>query len=218
MWPRPGREIQPRISTLETAVFWGGGAFRRDHALVGGERYGQPGGCLRSRNTGRGTAGKDISLGTGTWTRRVFPTGSRFGSWRTRRFKRDAYVAATRARDASQGYRPWHGNLDWRVFRWHHALVHKKAATDDDIIAYLASDQSRQSADDITHADLAGSLNGGLYANGIAWIVEPDADTAIAFVDPDYVASKVYGGSTKFTKVYIGSTQKDMYKGSTRLI
>ena len=56
-----------------------------------------------------------------------------------------------------------------------------KGSSDDDIIAYLASDQSRQTADDITHADLAGSLLGGVYANGTAWFVEPDADTAIAF-------------------------------------
>ena len=47
--------------------------------------------------------------------------------------------------------------------------------------AYLASDQSRQSADDITHADLAGVLLGAVYANGVAWFVEPDANTAIGF-------------------------------------
>ena len=58
-------------------------------------------------------------------------------------------------------------------------------------------------------------LNGGVYANGIAWFVEPDADTAIAFVQD---VSKVYKGSTKATKAYWGSTELDrIYKGSTRV-
>ena len=59
---------------------------------------------------------------------------------------------------------------------------------------------------------------GSVYANGIAWFVEPDDDTAIAFVDPDYVASNVYIGSNRITKAYVGSTEVDrIYVGSTRV-
>ena len=88
--------------------------------------------------------------------------------------------------------------------------------TNDEAVAYLASDQSRQSADDITHADLAGNLLvGGVYANGIAWFVEPEADTAVAFVQD---VSKTYIGSTQINKAYIGSTAVSRaYLGSTRV-
>ena len=85
-------------------------------------------------------------------------------------------------------------------------------------VAYLASDQSRQAADDITHADLAGQLRGSVYANGIVWFVEPDQFTAIAFVDPNYVSSNVYIGSNRITKVYVGSAEVDrIYVGSTQV-
>ena len=89
--------------------------------------------------------------------------------------------------------------------------------TDEDIIAYLASDQSRQAADDITHADLAGNLFGGVYANGIAWFVEPDDGcTAIAFVQPSTFPRSTSGparsrkptfGSTEVDRIYVGSTR-----------
>ena len=94
--------------------------------------------------------------------------------------KRVAYVAATRARDSAKdidlGGGSWQGGLSDGTTLWF-----IKGGGDDAIIAYLASDQSRQTADDITHADLGGTLNGGVYAIGIVWFVEPDADTSIAF-------------------------------------
>ena len=78
-----------------------------------------------------------------------------------------------------------------------------------------ATKADRQSGDDNPHADLAGVLLGGVYANGIAWFVEPDADMAIAFVQD---VSRIYVGSSKVTKVYVGSTEVDrIYKGSVRV-
>ena len=125
-----------------------------------------------------------------------------------------AYVAATRARDSAKdialGAGSWNGGVSDGTTLWF-----VKGGPTTSIIAYLASDQSRQSADDITHADLAGSLFGGVYANGIAWFVEPDEDTAIAFVQD---VSQIYVGSSKVTKVYVGSTEVDrIYVGSSRV-
>ena len=66
-----------------------------------------------------------------------------------------AYVAATRARDSAKdialGTGDWNGGVSDGTTLWF-----VKGGGDDEIIAYLASDQSRQTADDITHADLAG--------------------------------------------------------------
>ena len=61
-------------------------------------------------------------------------------------------------------------------------------------------------------------MGGGVYANGVAWLVEPDADMAIAFVDPDYVASKTYRGALQVTRALRGTTELDaIYKGSVQV-
>ena len=122
---------------------------------------------------------KDIALGTGSWV-----GGASDGTtlWFVDNTGNDAhaYVAATRARDSAKDVALGTG-LCRGGFSDGTTLWFVKGGDDDEIIAYLASDQSRQSADDITHADLAGVLNGSVYANGIAWFVEPAGDTAIGF-------------------------------------
>ena len=127
-------------------------------------------------------------------------------------------MAATGARDAAKDIALGTGEPGWvGSFRRHHALVREKAGRRRSVIAYLASDQSRQAADDITHADLAGVLRGGVYANGIAWFVEPDADMAIAFVQ-EAMFPRSTSAQRKVTKAYVGSTEVDrIYVGSTRV-
>ena len=92
-----------------------------------------------------------------------------------------AYVAATGARDSAKDIALGSPGGSNGGFSDGTTLWFVRGDADDEIIAYLASDQSRQPADDITHADLAGNLFGSVYANDTAWFVEPDADTAIAF-------------------------------------
>ena len=122
---------------------------------------------------------KDIALGTGIWSGGL-SDGTTLWFVDNESDEARAYVAATRARDSAKdialGTGGWSGGFSDGTTLWF-----TRGGTDDDIIAYLASDQSRQAADDITHADLAGILEGGVYANGIAWFVEPDANTAIGF-------------------------------------
>ena len=158
-------------------------------------------------------AGNDVSLAaTGFWTGAA-SDGTTLWFVENNADVALAYVAATRARDSAKdialGTGDWHGGLSDGTTLWF-------IKNFDGGIAYLASDQSRQAADDITHADLTtGFLAGGIYANGIAWFVEPEGDTAIAFVQD---VSMAYKGSTKITQAYKGSTELDrIYKGATRL-
>ena len=124
-------------------------------------------------------AAKDISLGTGGWEGGV-SDGTTLWLINSSGAEAVAYVAATRARDAAKdislGSGNWQGGISDGTTLWF-----IKGGSDDDVIAYRASDQSRQASEDITHADLSGSLLGCVYANSTAWFVEPDADTAIAF-------------------------------------
>ena len=145
---------------------------------------------------------------------------SHSGSWITRSLGTQAvaYVAATRARDAAKDIVARDGKLDWRDFRRHHALVRKRKwhRSRASLLTWRATKADRQSDDDITHADLAGNLLGGVYANGIAWFVEPDADTAIAFVQE--ATSKTYRGAMQVTRALRGTTELDaIYKGSTQV-
>ena len=105
---------------------------------------------------------KDISLGAGArWT-----GGASDGTtlWFVSHDVGDqaiAYVAATRARDSGKDIdlpvarnKPGMAEFPMAVTLWFVKGLDDRRS----IIAYLASDQSRQSADDITHADLAGVL------------------------------------------------------------
>ena len=157
---------------------------------------------------------KDIALGTGSWQGGLFD-GTTLWFVDDTSNQAAAYVAATRARDSAKdiafGTGSWTGGVSDGTTLWF-----TDSATDT-LSAYLASDQSRQAADDITHADLAGSLLGGVYANGIAWIVEPDDNIAIAFrqdlpdaeapaVAIDAVANHNEGGTVTLGATLTGGT------------
>ena len=130
---------------------------------------------------------KDISFGDGTW-RPAASDGTTLWFVNTEESIAYAYVAATRVRDSSKDITlggpgsvgelssvGWGGGASDGTTLWF------ANNTDDIAYAYVASTQARDSARDISHKDLAGSLYGGVVAEGTIWFVEPDPNRAIAF-------------------------------------